>query len=265
MPLIIVDIGNSRLKLGLFDAPASNKHLPIPRTTLTLPASDWDDSLLRKWLDPVPADATWWLASVNRPAAKRMMEWLHRLRIEQSLPAMAAPLPRLLSHADVPIVAAVEHPDQVGIDRLAGAAAANRLRDPAHPAIIVDAGSAITVDLVTSDGAFRGGAILPGIGMSARALDQFTDLLPRSPMEELDEPPPPLGASTIDAIRSGLYWGAVGAMHELIARLSEPLNARPDIFLTGGAAPSVATVLDPSARHVDHLVLSGLALAKDSQ
>ena len=159
----------------------------------------------------------------------------------------------------------MEHPDQVGIDRLAGAAAVNRLRDPARPAIIIDAGSAITVDLITADGIFRGGAILPGIGMSARALNQFTDLLPRIPMDELAEPHPALGTSTIEAIRSGLYWGAVGAMRELVARLSEPLNAKPEIFLTGGAAPSVAAVFDPAAHHVDHLVLSGIALAKDSQ
>ena len=82
-------------------------------------------------------------------------------------------------------------------------------------------------------------------------------------MEELDEPPPPLGTSTTEAIRSGLYWGAVGAMRELVARLSETLAAKPEIFLTGGAAPSVAAVFDPAAQHVEHLVLSGLALAKE--
>jgi type III pantothenate kinase len=261
MSLVIVDIGNTRVKLGLFDAPAEH-NLPTPRSTLSLPAVDWQESQLRKWLEPVPAASAWWLASVNRPAAKRLMEWLYRLRIEQSLPATAAPLPTMLSHADIPIVTAVDHPDQVGIDRLAGAAAANRLREPSRPAIIIDAGSAITVDLVTADGVFRGGAILPGIGMSARALDQFTDLLPRIPMEELNEPPPPLGTSTIAAMHSGLYWGAIGAMRELIARLSKPLDAKPEIFLTGGAGPSVASSLDPPARHVEHLVLSGIALAK---
>ncbi len=263
MPLIAVDIGNSRIKFGLFDAPISGRKLPWPRSTLSLPAVDWPESELRKWLEPVPAESTWWLASVNRPGAKKMMEWLHRLRIEQSLPAMAAPPPRLLSHSDIPIVVGVDHPDHVGIDRLAGAVVANRLRNPSRPAIIIDAGSAITVDVVSANGVFRGGAILPGIGMSARALDEFTDLLPRIPMEELDEPPPPLGTSTTEAIRSGLYWGAVGAMRELVARLSETLPAKPEIFLTGGAAPSVAAVFDPAAQHVEHLVLSGLALAKE--
>ena len=59
--------------------------------------------------------------------------------------------------------------------------------------MIVDVGSAITVDLVSADGAFLGGAILPGIAMSARALHEFTDLLPLVDMSELTAPPPALG------------------------------------------------------------------------
>jgi type III pantothenate kinase len=119
-------------------------------------------------------------------------------------------------------------------------------------------------DLVSADGRFCGGAILPGITMSARALDEFTDLLPRSPMIELGEPPPALGTSTLEAIHSGLYWGAIGAMRELVARLSDSpaaAGAKTDVFLTGGAAPSVANQLGPEVRYVEHLVLSGIALA----
>ena len=127
---------------------------------------------------------------------------------------------RLLSHFDLPIKAAVEYPNRVGIDRLAGAVAANRLRHSARLAIIVDVGSAITVDLVNSQGIFCGGAILPGIGMSARALHEFTDLLPHSPLEELTGPPPALGTATLPAIHSGLYWGAVGAMRTCFATLA---------------------------------------------
>ena len=115
----------------------------------------------------------------------------------------------------MPIKVAVERPDWVGIDRLAGAVAANRLRDPKKAAIVVGVGTAITVDLLSADGVFRGGAILPGIAMSARALDEFTDLLPRSPADELAIQPPALGTSTMAAIQSGLYWGAVGAIREL--------------------------------------------------
>ena len=65
---------------------------------------------------------------------------------------------------------------------LLAAVAANRIRTADRPAVIVDLGTAITVDLVSSDGAFQGGAILPGIEMSARALHDYTDLLPRIEM-----------------------------------------------------------------------------------
>ncbi len=256
MSLIAVDIGNSRIKLGLFAAPGNNGGLPTPERSLSLPPTDWDSLNLLKWVGDLQYDATWYIASVNRPTTVRLMNWIDR---------NCGSAVRVLSHIDLPITAAVKHPDRVGIDRLAGAVAANRLRDSARPAIVIDVGSAITVDLVGTDGIFRGGAILPGIGMSARALHEFTDLLPRSPLEELSGPPPALGTSTLTALHSGLYWGAVGAIRELVARLSQTLSdpeVRPEIFLTGGAAPSVALMLDPAAQHVEHLVLAGIALAK---
>jgi type III pantothenate kinase len=259
MSIVAVDIGNSRIKIGWFDLPPEHSRekplcLPQPRGILALPTADWNDTELAHWSAEIPPTTPWWIASVNRPAATRLTNW-----VQQRYPA------RQLSHVDLPIVAAVEHPERVGIDRLAGAVAANELREPQRPAIVIGVGSAITVDLITADGVFRGGAILPGIGMSARALDEFTDLLPRSPLEDLAGAPPALGTSTLTAIHSGLYWGAVGAMRELVAKLSEQLGAgslRPEVFLTGGAAASVAAQLDPTARYVEYLVLAGIALAK---
>ena len=97
----------------------------------------------------------------------------------------------------------------VGIDRLVDAVAVNRLREPGRAAVIVDVGTAITVDLVAADGAFLGGSILPGLAMSARAMHEFTDLLPLVDVSELSEPPPALGTATEEAMRSGLFWGTV--------------------------------------------------------
>jgi type III pantothenate kinase len=223
-----------------------------------MPSLTWDEAKLLDWLGDAADHNQWWIASVNRPAAERLTSWL------KGRPAPAQRV-RLLRAADVPITVAVPEPEKVGVDRLAGAAAANRLRTADRPAIVIGAGTAITVDLVSADGVFCGGAILPGIGTSARALNQFTDLLPKSSLEELATPPPALGTSTLPAINSGLYWGAVGAMRELIARLSETLgdaNSTPEVFLTGGAAPSFAVTLGGTPRYVEHLVLSGIALAR---
>jgi type III pantothenate kinase len=191
-----------------------------------------------------------------------------------------------LAAGDLPLRVAVPRPDMVGVDRLLDAVAANRLRDASRPAVVVDVGTAITVDAVSADGVFLGGAILPGIGMSARALHEFTDLLPLIDVEQASsllgessrvrathqpQPmavrcthptslPPAVGRDTEAAMRSGLFWGAVGAIRELVARVADDAGSQPQVFLTGGAGPAVADLLGPDAHHVPHLTLAGIAL-----
>jgi type III pantothenate kinase len=121
-------------------------------------------------------------------------------------------------------------------------------------------GTAVTVDLISPDGAFLGGAIMPGIGLSARALHEFTDLLPLLDMPELAEPPPALGTATLKALRSGIYWGAVGGVRQLIELLARQIEGSPQVYLTGGAAPAVAALLAESGQYVEHLTLAGIAL-----
>jgi type III pantothenate kinase len=255
--LVAVDIGNSRIKLGWFETSSSGNTLPRPSGELALTAETWDESLIARTLPWEALGGRWCIASVNRPATKRLITW-----INSTAPHKRPSELRELSHHDLPLAVRVPEPDRVGIDRLLGAVAANRLRDPERPAIVIDLGSAMTFDLVAADGAFLGGAILPGVGMSARALHDFTDLLPQIPMDELAEPPPALGTSTVEAMRSGLYWGAVGAMRELVVRLRGALatdKQQPQVFLTGGAAPIVAQFLPGDATYVPHLVLGGIA------
>ena len=101
--------------------------------------------------------------------------------------------------------------------------------------------------------------------MSARALHEFTDLLPRIDMAELAEPPPALGTATVAAMRSGLFWGAVGAVRQLVEQMigghHVPMVDDAEVFLTGGAGPVVAQLMGTSARYVPHLTLAGIALA----
>jgi type III pantothenate kinase len=218
--------------------------------------SDGDASHLDRlapWLaDAFSAGGSWWIGSVNRPGATRLVNWLRTHRPGDRVTLLAA--------GDLPLSVKLVRPDMVGIDRLLDAVAANRLRRSDRAAVVVDVGSAITVDLVDAQGAFRGGAILPGIAMSARALHTFTDLLPLIDMSELATPPAALGTATDEAMRSGLFWGTVGAVRELIDRLSTEASSRADVFLTGGASTAVAHLLGPSAWHVPHLTLAGIAL-----
>lgn len=255
-PLFAVDVGNNRLKFGWFPGPiAPPTHaLPEPGATLCLAGGGADLAALERWWGELGRPcAPWWIGSVNRPAATRLIDWLRGLAPPVSIV--------LLASGDLPLAVEVPRPDMVGVDRLLDAVAANALREPGRPAVVVDVGTAITVDLVSAEGAFRGGAILPGIEMGARALHHFTDLLPRIRAADLALPPPVLGNATEPAMRSGLFWGAVGAMRELIARLGAEAGGSPQVFLTGGAGPAVAGLLGPDARHVPHLTLAGVALA----
>ncbi len=251
-PLIAVDVGNSRIKLGLFRQSVAAA-LPEPETTLHLTGQKPEFDRLDAWLATAGNGSRlrWHIASVNRPAASRLIDWLREHRADDEI--------MLLTSGDLPLVVRLARPDMVGVDRLLDALAANRLRTPGHPAVVVDVGSAITVDLLDAGGAFLGGAILPGIAMSGRALHEFTDLLPQIDMAELAEPPPALGTATEAAMRSGLFWGAVGAVRQLVEQLTGDRGA--EIFLTGGAGPVVAQLMGPAAQYVPQLTLAGIALA----
>jgi len=256
-PLVAVDVGNHRIKLGLLETD-SGEGPPEPSRWLAIAEHDLELDRIGEWLSASACEAvSWSIGSVNRPTASRLIDWLRTARPDDHV--------TMLSAGDLPLEVALERPDMVGIDRLLDAVAANHLRRPDRPAIIVDLGSAITVDLVSSQGVFLGGVIMPGIAMSARALHEFTDLLPEIEMSELCTPPPPLGTSTVPAMRSGLYWGAVGAIRQLIELLGDHVTGEREVFLSGGAGPAVAELIGRSVRHVPHLTLAGIALTARAQ
>lgn len=269
--LIAVDIGNSRMKIGRFSRkklaqrPKVADTLPVPDTTMDLVIDQatgrFHEADLTAWCEEHSRDeAAWFVASVHRDAAlgleAAVTKWAKQANVECPI--------RRLAYRDIPLAMRVDEPARVGIDRLLAVLAADRIRQPDRAAIVVDLGSAITVDLLDASGAFCGGAILPGIAMSARALEEHTDALPRVAMDQLEHPPDPVGKSTVPAIEAGLYWGAVGAVRELISQMSKDLSAPPEVFLTGGASSHVARLLEASStysvRHLPHLVLSGIAL-----
>jgi type III pantothenate kinase len=249
---LAVDIGNTRIKLGLFDKPITEGELPHPSRWLGLDTDEWDPVEIAVWLAPFdPPQVDWHIASVHRPAAARLAQWLEQEQADCEQ----------LNYRELPLVIDLPAPQEVGIDRLLGAVAANTLRGAQQGAIVADVGSAITVDMVSAVGTFCGGAILPGVRMAARALHDYTDLLPEVPVASLADAPPVLGTSTKEAISSGLFWGAVGAMRTLIEGLASEMEGEPLVLLTGGAAEQIARLLPGRARYVPHLVLAGIALA----
>jgi type III pantothenate kinase len=120
-------------------------------------------------------------------------------------------------------------PAQAGADRLANAVAARELYG--KPAIVVDYGTGTTFDVVDRSGAYVGGAILPGIGISLRALHDFTAKIPKVPFERTRKA---VGRTTEAAVRSGVYHGAIGTTRELLRAIRREVGPKAPAIATGG-------------------------------
>jgi type III pantothenate kinase len=250
MSLVAVDIGNTSIKLGWFDA-APLAGWPAPDRLLAVSTRDMTSWRALETLPP--RSANWVVGTVHREAEQQLARWVAHARPGDRY--------RKLTNADLPIRIDVDFPERVGTDRLLAATGASALRDPSRPAIVIDAGSAVTVDLVAADGSFQGGVIWPGRAMMAEALAGSTDALPliTAPLES--GPPEIIGKSTEKALKSGLFWGNVGAIREFITQMRRGLDGEPEVFVTGGDAQRLARLAFPEARQVAELVLAGIVLA----
>jgi len=252
--LIAVDIGNSLTKAGWFEGAVAAPRLPEPTIVRDFPTGQ---SPPDAWWNDLPAEAVrWCVSSVNREGRRILAEAVRSRRPHDDV--------RVLAAGDLPIEVRVEQPQRVGLDRLAAAVAANVLREPNRAAIVIGAGTALTVNLVSRDGAFAGGVILAGFRMQARALFETADLLPLAEWKSGDEPPPVVGKNTDAAIQSGLFWGAVGAVRELTSRITAELGHRPHVFVTGGDLARLTPLVGDEAQFVPHLVLAGIAITARS-
>ena len=148
-----------------------------------------------------------------------------------------------------------DSPEGVGADRLLNALAAH-----VHyqgPLVVVDFGTATTFDVVDETGAYIGGAISPGINLSIEALHQAAARLPRI---GIGRPHVVIGRDTVPAMQSGIYWGYIGLIEGLLARIEGEFGAKLKAIATGGLAPLFAegtskfTAIDPD------LTLEGLRL-----
>ena len=166
--LVAVDVGNARIKLGLF-AGGCAAGIAEPLRTLPLGGDAPELEQITPWLAEEARDElAWWIASVNRSAATGVIDWLSAHRPRDRITLLAA--------GDLPLEVRLERPDMVGIDRLVDAVAVNRLRDAGRAAVIVDVGTAITVDLVSARRCCT--ARLPG--KSALVTTAISGRLPRA-------------------------------------------------------------------------------------
>ncbi len=253
--LLVVDIGNTNVTLALVHAGA----LRTTRRAATPGAASADELQLLlaglvgldgRTLDEVSAIA---VASVV-PALTAALETVARRRHTPLLVASAG---------TVPLAIRIDRPQEVGADRIVNALAAARLYGT--PAVVVDFGTATTLDCVAADGAYVGGAIAPGLELGLEALAARTAKLPRI---ELRAPDRAIGRDTVSAMQAGTVFGyqalASGLLTRVRAELADQAGVAPaevHAILTGGlsAAPWASGIAGVDAIDPD-LTLKGLAI-----
>ena len=244
-PVLVIDVGNSRMKWGL-SAPHGWVVLGVT------PNSEIGALSLRDWHNlPRPARAVG--VNVAGEAA--------RMRVEAQLARWRlAPEWLIATDAACGVTNRYARPAQLGADRWASLVAAWRratATDVFPPAcVVVNAGTAVTIDALDADGVFRGGLILPGVRLMLQALAENTSGLKVPPGEFREFPD-----NTADAIYSGAVQAICGAIDEMRRRIdTDPAQVR--CYLAGGAAREIGLCLHPPLEVVDNLVLEGvLALA----
>ena len=216
--VLACDVGNARVKLARIQGEniETTDDLQVGRL------AELSDLLRERW-NQTPRPRKLVAASVN-PAALKALEAAADAALHTAVLVVGRELPR-------PIDTDLPHPEQIGMDRLCCASAAfDRL---GVTCVVVDCGSAVTVDCVSGEGVFLGGAILPGAAMQAKCLHRQTAQLP------LVEPAAPrsvFGQDTTEAIRSGIVQGLRGAVRGLVEAYATELGAWPVVIATGGDA-----------------------------
>jgi type III pantothenate kinase len=248
-PHIVVDVGNSRIKWGLCDREAIAALASLPPKE----SETWQRQL-DSWKLATPLN--WAISGVHPLWRDELADWARRRGDSVIIVEDWRPLPMKVKLA---------HPERVGIDRLLdGVAAKNQAlkRKDSLPAVIVDAGSAVTVDWLDEEGSFCGGAIFPGLRLMAKALRDYTALLPSI---EVQEPLPPLPAtSTASAMEAGILWAVVGGIQVLTQRLAAASGTATTRYLTGGDALLLQSALGPAFHVWPEMTLEGLRVAAEN-
>jgi len=243
--VLVIDVGNSRMKWGLHGPRGWIAFGATPNSEIgTLALRDWHN-----------------LVRPSRVVGVNVAGEAARVRVEAQLTRWRL-VPEWLVAGESAggVVNRYARPSQLGPDRWASLVAARQrslateLFPPA--CVVVNAGTAVTIDALDVDGVFRGGLILPGIRLMLQALAENTAALKPEPGEFREFPD-----NTADAIHSGAVQAICGAI-ELMRRRIDTDPAQVRAYLAGGAAGEIARHLNPPVEVVDNLVLEGvLALA----
>ncbi len=253
--LLALDIGNSAVKGGLFDGTELRRVFSVSgdeaKAGKRSSAKAWREALVPHLCDVSIEQVGF--ASVVPATAEA---------VTGALDAMTgASFTHIQPTMPLPFELAYQTPDTLGTDRLAAAAAGwvqfGQSASPPRSLIVVDAGTAVTCEVVHRDGVYQGGTIGAGPVLARQALQSGTAQLPAVPLELPDDP---VGRSTQTALQSGIMWHLVDGVRGMTDRLAATLPDDPQLVVTGGWGELLAEHLDDVDAHSPHLVLHGIRL-----
>ena len=228
--LLAIDVGNTNLVLALGELDGDIRDVWRICTDAISDAATCTD-LLRATMGAALDDATDAIIASVVPDVTP--------HVAGSLTALTGQPPLVVGSpgVDLGIDVNIDRPEQAGADRLVNAVGAR-----AHhtlPAIVLDFGTATTLDLVAADGAYEGGIIAPGVALSIESLERAAAQLPRLELRRFEDDLPILGKNTVAAMESGVFWGYVSMIDGLLARLRGAYAGPGDdmqAIMTGGLA-----------------------------
>jgi type III pantothenate kinase len=265
--LLALDVGNTNMKLGLYrlDSPAADSPAADPAHQQARPdlAAHWRLTTHRaQTVDEYgalfinlfqmnglsPNDVTHIIVSSVVPPIDSTLRQVCELYFHQQ-PLFVEPGIK----TGMPVL--VDNPAELGADRLADAIAA--FEKYGGPCIVVNFGTATKFEVISERGEYLGGAIAPGLGISADALFSRAAKLGRI---DIKRPPKVIGTNTVTHLQSGLYYGYIGLVDGILERIFTELGTRPKVVATGGLAQLVAADSRSIDEIDDMLTLDGLRI-----
>ncbi len=247
--LLTIDVGNTNTVLGVFRGPqlianwrlttareqTVDEYGVLTRNLFTLAGLDRND-ITGVIISSVVPPVNWTLGEMSRVYFGKKA-----LFVEMGVKTGMAVL--------------VDNPSEVGADRIVNGVAAFQLYG--GPCIVVDFGTAITFDAISTKGEYLGGVIAPGLGIASEALFARAAKLPRV---EIKDPGKIIGTNTVTNMQAGLYYGAVDMVDGMLERMKKELGENAKVVATGGQAQLVAK----GSKYIEHtdefLTLTGLRL-----
>jgi type III pantothenate kinase len=247
--LLVIDVGNTNTVLGVYDGEVLVDHWRIG-TERERTADEWGILFRDLFLfDKVDiGDFEGMIISSVVPPVLDMLEGMANKYFHVK-PLIVGP------DIEIGMPILYDNPLEVGADRIVNAVAAFKLYKKCL--IVVDFGTATTFDYVSSKGEYMGGAIAPGIGISSEALFEWTSKLPRV---EIIKPKRVIGKNTIHSIQSGIFFGYVGLVDEIVRRMKKEMKSNPKVIATGGLADLIAVESETIEEVNEFLTLEGLKI-----